>query len=178
MDVGARTWMRLEMRLTAARSPLAMDRSERPDLPLREQGVKLARHSPRRVSHAFDGVFHLAASAARASGCKTSVWPRTAAASSGCSACPQPHRPSAAASWLHRSLGRSSGCFRLVRKRPILERNQRWWAAVSECGKELCRVLCVRKTASADGTIGSGGHYHRSRWVTWVFSLGYTLCGR
>jgi hypothetical protein len=40
---------------------------------------------------------------------------------------------------------------------------------VSECGKELCRVLCVRKTASADGTIGSGGPYHRSRWATWVF---------
>ena len=25
------------------------------------------------------------------------------------------------------------------------------------------------KTASADGTIGSGGPYHRSRWATWVF---------
>jgi uncharacterized membrane protein len=30
-------------------------------------------------------------------------------------------------------------------------------------------VLCVRKTASADGAIGSGGHHHCSRWAAWVF---------
>ena len=49
---------------------------------------------------------------------------------------------------------------------------------MSESGKELCRVLCVRKTASTDGVIGSRGPYHRSCWATWVFSLDYTLCGR
>lgn len=50
--------------------------------------------------------------------------------------------------------------------------------AVSERGKEICRVLCVRKTASASGAIGSRGPYHGSCWATGVFSLGYTLCGR
>ena len=40
---------------------------------------------------------------------------------------------------------------------------------MSECGKEICRVLCVRKTASADGAIGSRGLYHGSCWATGVF---------
>jgi hypothetical protein len=40
---------------------------------------------------------------------------------------------------------------------------------VSECGKEICRVLCVRKTARADGPIGSRGHYHGSCWATGGF---------
>jgi hypothetical protein len=40
---------------------------------------------------------------------------------------------------------------------------------VSECGKEICRVLYVRKTAGASGTIGSRGPYHGSCWATGVF---------
>ena len=49
---------------------------------------------------------------------------------------------------------------------------------MSECGKEICRVLWVRKTAGADSAIGSRGPYHGSCWATGFFSLGYTLCGR